>query len=40
MKEKAVEIPKTLAEEKWLTFEEFMTYKKLLYKLLEGDWEK
>ena len=40
LKEKAVEIPKTLAEEKWLNFEEFMTYKKLLYKLLEGDWEK
>lgn len=28
----------TLAEEHWLTDEEFMTFKTLLYKLLEGDW--
>lgn len=40
LKEAAVHVPKTLAEEHWLTDEEFKTYKKLLYKLLEGDWEK
>lgn len=40
LKEKAVDIPKTLAEENWLTFDEYVTYKKLLYKLLEGDWGK
>lgn len=40
LKEKAVSVPKTLAEEHWLTDEEFGTFKKLLYKLLEGDWSK
>lgn len=40
LKEKAVEVPKTLADEHWLTDEEFNTFKELLYKLLEGDWEK
>lgn len=40
LKEKAVEVPKTLADEHWLTDEEFNTLKELLYKLLEGDWEK
>ena len=40
LREKAVDVPKTLAEEKWLTFDEYVTYKKLLYKLLEGDWGK
>ena len=40
LKEKAVDIPKTLAEEHWLTDEEFKTFKSLLYKLLKGDWEK
>lgn len=39
LKDAAVEVPKTLAEEHWLTDEEFITFKKLLYKLLEGDWE-
>ena len=40
LKEKAIEVPKTLAEEHWLTDEEFKTFKSLLYKLLKGDWEK
>ena len=40
LREKAVDIPKTLAEENWLTIDEYVTYKKLLYKLLEGDWGK
>ena len=40
LKERAVSVPKTLAEEHWLTDEEFITYKSLLYKLLKGDWEK
>jgi len=40
LKELAVCVPKTLAEEHWLTDEEFMQFKTLLYKLLEGDWEK
>ncbi|MBQ6907612.1 MAG: MarR family transcriptional regulator [Clostridia bacterium] len=40
LKEQAVEVPKTLAEEHWLTDEEFKTFKSLLYKLLKGDWEK
>ena len=40
LKEKAVQVPKTLAEERWLTDEEFMQFKALLYKLLKGDWSK
>ena len=40
LKEKAVKVPKTLAEEHWLTDEEFMQFKSLLYKLLKGDWSK
>lgn len=40
LKGRAVNVPKTLADEHWLTDEEFRMYKKLLYKLLEGDWEK
>ena len=40
LKKKAVHVPKTLAEEQWLTEEEFLTFKSLLYKLLEGDWGK
>lgn len=40
LKEKAVQVPKTLAEEHWLTDEEFMQFKSLLYKLLKGDWSK
>ena len=40
LKEAAVDVPKTLMEEHWLTDEEIRTYKELLYKLLKGDWEK
>ncbi len=40
LKESAVNVPKTLAEEHWLTDEEFKTFKDLLYKLLKGDWTK
>ena len=40
LKERAVEVPKTLIEEHWLTDEEFKTFKSLLYKLLKGNWEK
>ena len=40
LKKRAVHVPKTLAEEHWLTDEEFATFKALLYKLLEGDWGK
>ena len=40
LKEKAVQVPKTLVEEHWLTGEEFMQFKSLLYKLLKGDWSK
>jgi DNA-binding MarR family transcriptional regulator len=39
LKKRAVCVPKTLAEEQWLTLEEFVTFKKLLEKLLQGDWE-
>lgn len=39
LRERAVEVPRTLADEHWLTDEEFRTFKSLLYKLLEGDWE-
>lgn len=38
LKKKAVHVPKTLAEEHWLTEEEFETFKILLEKLLHGDW--
>ncbi len=40
LKEQAVEVPKTLIEEHWLTDEEVKAFKVLLYKLLKGDWEK
>lgn len=40
LKKKAVRVPKALAEEHWLTDEEFTTFKKLLNKLLEGEWGK
>ena len=40
LKEKAVNVPKTLAEEQWLTEEEVITYKKILQKLLDGKWCK
>ncbi len=38
LRKRAVNVPKTLAEEHWLTDEEFATFKRLLLKLLEGDW--
>ena len=40
LKKKAIHVPKTLAEEQWLTPEEAQTFRSLLYKLLDGDWEK
>ncbi len=40
LREKAVAVPKTIMEEHWLTDEEFLVYRKLLYKLLEGEWGK
>ena len=40
LKEKAINVPKTLIEEHWLTDEEVVQFKTLLYKLLEGDWCK
>ncbi|MBE6530074.1 MAG: MarR family transcriptional regulator [Ruminococcaceae bacterium] len=40
LKEKAINVPKTLADEHWLTDEEFMQFKILLNKLLQGDWNK
>ena len=40
LKERAVAVPKTLAEEHWLTDEEIVQFKELLYKLLKGDWGK
>ncbi len=38
LKTKAVNVPKTLQAENWLSEEEFITLRTLLYKLLEGDW--
>lgn len=40
LKKRAIDVPKTLAEEHWLSDEEFKQFKTLLYKLLKGDWEK
>lgn len=40
LKGAAVDVPKTLIDEHWLTDEEVKIYKELLYKLLKGDWEK
>ena len=40
LKKKAIHVPKTLYEENWLTDEEFDEYRRILYKLLEGDWGK
>ncbi len=40
LKKKAIHVPMTLSEEHWLTDEEFDTYRRLLYKLLDGDWGK
>ena len=40
LKKKAVNVPKTLYDEHWLTDEEHIVFRRLLYKLLNGDWEK
>lgn len=40
LKKQAISVPKTIAEEHWLTEEETKTYKSLLTKLLEGAWGK
>ena len=40
LKNIAVNVPKTLIEEHWLTDEEAMQFKALLNKLLKGDWCK
>ncbi len=40
LKERAVDVPKTIVQEHWLTDEEFKTFKLLLCKLLKGNWEK
>ena len=40
LKKQAISVPKTIAEEHWLTEEEIKTYKSLLTKLLEGAWGK
>lgn len=40
LRKKAINVPKTLHDEHWLTDEEFDQYRDLLYKLLDGDWDK
>ena len=40
LKAKAINVPKTLYEEHWLTDEEFNEYRRILYKLLDGEWGK
>lgn len=40
LKAKAINVPKTLYEEHWLTDEEFDEYRRILYKLLDGEWGK
>ena len=40
LKRNAINIPRTLEEEHWLSDDEFIVLKKLLYKLLEGEWCK
>lgn len=38
LKKKAINVPKTLEQEHWLTDEEFIEYKRLLHKLLDQNW--
>lgn len=38
LKEKAINVPKTLEQEHWLTDEELIEYKRLLHKLLDQNW--
>ena len=40
LKDKAVDVPKTLINEHWLSDEEIKILKEILYKLLKGDWGK
>ena len=40
LKKKAVNVPKTLYDEHWLTDEEHIEFRRLLCKLLNGDWGK
>ena len=40
LKKKAINVPKTIKDEHWLSDDEFKTFKELLYKLLEGEWGK
>lgn len=40
LKKKAISVPKTIQDEHWLSDDEFKTFKKLLQKLLEGEWGK
>ena len=40
LKKKAINVPKTIQDEHWLSDDEFKTFKKLLHKLLEGEWGK
>lgn len=38
LRDKAVDIPSCIYEDHWLTDEEFMVFKKLLEKMLKGNW--
>ncbi|MBR4812001.1 MAG: MarR family transcriptional regulator [Bacilli bacterium] len=38
LREKAVDIPSCIYEDHWLTDEEFAVFKKLLEKMLKGNW--
>lgn len=40
LQKKAINVPKTIQDEHWLSDDEFKIFKKLLYKLLEGEWGK
>ena len=38
LREKAVSVPSCIYQDHWLTDEEFMVFKKLLEKMLKGNW--
>ena len=38
LRDKAVDIPSCIYEDHWLTDEEFLVFKKLLEKMLKGNW--
>lgn len=40
LQKKTLNVPKTLYNEHWITDKEFDEYRRILYKLLEGDWGK